>query len=164
MKCSYFEAIFGDFWSIFRKLPWKLYFAGINFRECRWTSDFAGINFRERKKKSRNRESLSPRKFIPLKYPPRHRPEKPAKSLVQWHSQQIIPAKYNFHGSYRKNIYQKSPQKWRQKKRISPKFHVITKVNTRKISERHHSQKFIPATVNFGPRRSKVYHRESLYP
>ena len=33
-----------------------------------WTSDFAGINSRERQKKSRNRESLYPRKFIPIKY------------------------------------------------------------------------------------------------
>ena len=32
----------------------------------------------------------------------------------------------------------KNHQKWRQNKRISPKFHAIAKVYTRKISERHH--------------------------
>ena len=31
--------------------------------------------------------------------------------------------------------------------RISPKFNAIAKVYTRKISERHHSRKFIPAKV-----------------
>ena len=37
-------------------------------------------------------------------------------------------------------------QKWLQNKRISPKFHAMAKVYTRKIYERHHSRKFIPTT------------------
>ena len=70
----------------------------------------------------------------------------PAKSLVQCHSRKFIPAKYNFHGSYR-NIDQ-NHQKWRQNKTISPKFHVIAKVYTRIISERVFQWKVIPAKIN----------------
>ena len=44
------------------------FFAGINFREWPRKCKFAGTNFRERQNKSRNRESLYPRKFIPIKY------------------------------------------------------------------------------------------------
>ena len=59
----------------------------------------------------------------------------------------LYPRNITFMGVIEISI--KNPQKWRQNKRISPKFHTIGKVYTRKISERHHSRKLIPAKVNF---------------
>jgi hypothetical protein len=57
----------------------------------------------------------------------------------------------------------KDHQKWRQNKRISPKFNAIAKVYTRIISERHHSRKFIPAKVNFGPRGLRKFIPAKVY-
>ena len=79
----------------------------------------------------------------------------PAKSLVQWHSRNIT-----FMGVI--EILIKNHQKWRQYKRIPPKFHAIAKVYTRKIFEGHHMRKFIPANVNFGPRRSPISLRKFI--
>ena len=74
----------------------------------------------------------------------------------------LYPRNITFMGDIEISI--KNHQKWHRNKRISPKFYAIAKVYTREISEMHHSQKFIPAKVNFGPRRSqKFYPRESFY-
>ena len=91
----------------------------------------------------------------------------PRNRLFSGTRESLYPRNITFMGVIEISI--KNHQKWRQNKRISPKFHAIAKVYTRKISERHHSRKFIPAKVNFGPRRSrkfipaKVSTRESLY-
>ena len=48
-------------------------------------------------------------------------------------------------------------QKWRQNKKISRKFHVITKVYTHKISERHYSRKFLLASNEEFDQNSYLY-------
>ena len=77
----------------------------------------------------------------------------PRNCLLSATRESLYPRNITFMGVIEISI--KNHEKWRQNKRISPKFHAIAKVYTRKISERHHSRKFIPAKVNFGTRRSR---------
>ena len=111
------------------------YFKGINFRGYKFSRlrDFFGV-----------RESLYPRN-----------------RLLSGTRESLYPWNITFMGVIEISI--KNHQKWRQNKRISPKFHAIAKVYTRKISERHHSRKFIPAEVNFGPRWSRKFIPAKVY-
>ena len=85
---------------------------------------FIGINFRDFANFFGVRESLYPRNRV-----------------FSGTRESLYPRYITFLGVIEISI--KNHQKWRQNKRISPKFHAIAKVYTRKIFERHHSRKFI---------------------